>query len=109
MRRRFATVLFVASLFVLVCGRPTGTTNENPVVNSTPVRGDWGIIRYEAEPDTLNPILRSTAYSDFVTIGANNSQIYELMMGYNNKDWAPTEPILVEAPPEISADHLTYT
>src|SRR5437016_8307010 len=41
--------------------------------------------------------------------GVNNSQIYEFLMGYSTKDWDLTEPLLAEAPPDISADHLTYT
>src|SRR6516225_8190482 len=30
-------------------------------------------------------------------------------MGYNAKDWHLTEPLLAEAPPEVSDDHLSYT
>jgi peptide/nickel transport system substrate-binding protein len=38
-----------------------------------------------------------------------NSQIYELLMGYNTRDWDVTEPLLAEAPPTVSEDRLTYT
>src|SRR5678816_1356129 len=45
----------------------------------------------------------------YVMWGANNSQVYELLMGYNTKDWDVTEPLLADAPAEVSSDHLSYT
>jgi peptide/nickel transport system substrate-binding protein len=73
-----------------------------------PVSGDWAIVRYESEPDTLNPLLNRGSMSSYAISGINNSQIYEFLMGYNTKDWRLTEPLIAEAPPDISDDHLTY-
>jgi peptide/nickel transport system substrate-binding protein len=66
-------------------------------------------VRFETDPDNLNPLISSTGVGHYAMWGVNNSQIYELLMGYNTKDWTLTEPLLVEAPPTISDDHLTYT
>src|SRR6185436_100658 len=73
-----------------------------------PVQGDWVIVRLESEPDGLNPLTSVTALAQYVMWGAKNSQVYELLMGYNTKDWDVTEPLLAEGPPTVSDDHLTY-
>ena len=66
-------------------------------------------MRLEAEPDTLNPLTSTVGVAHYVMWGVNNSQVFELLMGYNTKDWGLTEPLLAEAPPVVSDDHLTYT
>ena len=71
--------------------------------------GDWVVVRFEAEPDSLNPVISTSALSQYVLGGALNSQVYELLMGYNRKDWDVTEPLLAEGAPTVSDDHLTYT
>src|SRR4051812_22619222 len=107
--RRCLTLIFLFFGIVAGCSRPGKTTENSSPSPGQPVPGDWAIVRYEAEPNLLNPVLGPNAYGNYIMYGVNNSQIYELLMGYNSKDWAVTEPILVEAPPETSADHLTYT
>jgi peptide/nickel transport system substrate-binding protein len=67
------------------------------------------VVRLETEPDTLNALTSTTGTAHYVLWGANNSQIYELLMTYNTKDYGVTVPLLAEAPPTISDDHLTYT
>ncbi|HYR41522.1 MAG TPA: peptide-binding protein, partial [Terriglobia bacterium] len=105
--------IFVLSLlsFALVCGcgRPERTAETGGADAGQPAQGDWVILRYESEPDSLNPLLSRGAYSDYAMIGINNSQIYELLMRYNTKDFSFSDPVLAEAPPQISPDHLTYS
>lgn len=108
MRRTFALILFAGSL-LFACSRP-GATNEKPAADAgPPVKGDWVVVRFESDADTLNPLISTTGLAHYVMWGVNNSQIYELLMGYNNTDFGLTEPLLAEAPPAISDDHLTYT
>src|ERR1051326_5765890 len=103
------TIVLVLMLLVGTACNATKAPEKTSTDLGPPVSGDWAIIRYEAEPDTLNPITYSSSLSAWLMWGINNSQIYELLMGYNTKDWTLTEPILVEGPPSISDDHLTYT
>jgi peptide/nickel transport system substrate-binding protein len=108
MRRRLALSLLVfAALFA--CSRPDKNTQKSNVDLEHPVKGDWAVVRLEAEPDTLNPLTSTLGVAHYVMWGVNNSQIYELLMNYNTKDWGLTEPLLAEAPPVVSDDHLTYT
>jgi len=107
MRRLFAFFLVLFTL-VLGCSRPV----EPGLVaadSGQPVQGDLVAVRLEADPDTLNPVNYVSSVAQYVMWGAKNSQVYELLMGYNTKDWDVTEPLLAEAPPTVSADHLTYT
>jgi peptide/nickel transport system substrate-binding protein len=106
-RTRTLSLLFLALLFG--CSRAGKTTETVSADAGQPVPGDWVILRYETEPDTLNPLLHRSSYSSYAMYGVNNSQIYEFLMRYNTQDWSFSDPVLAEAPPEISADHLTYT
>jgi peptide/nickel transport system substrate-binding protein len=102
--------LSLGFLLILVgCSRPGKTSETNAPDAGHPVPGDWAIVRFESEPDNLNPLISQQALASYALLGVNNSQIYELLMGYNPKDWSLTRPLLVEAPPDISDDHLTYT
>src|SRR5215831_5220441 len=107
MRRLFASFLVLFTL-VLGCSRPV-EQGAAAADSGQPVQGDSVVVRLEAEPDTLNPVNYVSAVSQYVLTGAKNSQVYELLMGYNTKDWDVTEPLLAEGPPTVSADHLTYT
>jgi peptide/nickel transport system substrate-binding protein len=105
--------IFVLCLlsFALVCGcNRSGKTTETGAANAgPPAQGDWAIVRFESDPDNLNPLITQQGIARYALGGVNNSQIYELLMAYNTKDWDLTEPLLAEAPPTISDDHLTYT
>src|ERR1043166_802696 len=103
-------VLSIGFLVLLAgCGKSGKSTEANAVDTSHPVSGDWAVVRFEGEPDTLNPLITQQAAATYVTLGVNNSQIYEFLMGYDPKDWSLTKPLLVEGLPDISADHLLYT
>src|SRR5262245_24023922 len=110
MMRRIGALWFVLASFLVGCSRPdnAGSTGAGAAAGP-PVSGDWIIVRYEGEPDTLNPLTSSSSVANYAMFGINNSQIYELMMGYDTNNWSLTDPILVEAAPEVSEDHLTYT
>ncbi len=108
MRRRW----FLSAIFVLLafsCNRPDRSSEKSTVDAGQPVQGDWAIVRFESDPDTLNPLTQTTALAQYALWGAKNSQIYELLMGYNTTDWDVTEPLLAESPPTVSEDHLIYT
>src|SRR5207248_5427064 len=73
--------------------------------------GDWSsdVCSSYLILDTVNPLLSRGAFGDYAMTGVNNSQIYELLMRYNTKDFSFSDPLLAEAPPEISPDHLRYS
>src|SRR5262245_45431998 len=99
---------FAYLALVISCSQP-GPGPKLSGAAGTPVEGDWAVVRFESDPDSLNPLTSVTNTAHFALWGAMNSQIYELLMGYNTKDWDVTEPLLAEAPPTVSDDHLTYT
>src|SRR5229473_3472736 len=109
MMRRTAACSLGFLILLLGCSRPGKTTEANAADTSHPVSGDWAVVRFESEPDNLNPLLTQQAVSLYALFGINNSQIYEFLMGYDPKDWSLTKPLLVEAPPGVSEDHLSYT
>src|SRR5262245_14918943 len=98
----------VAALFT-ACSRPNGTSEKSTGNGNQPAQGDWAIVRVELEPESLNPLTANSSVATIAMWGARNSQVYELLMGYNNTDFDVTEPLLAEGPPTVSADHLTYT
>ncbi|PYS15252.1 MAG: hypothetical protein DMG15_05455 [Acidobacteria bacterium] len=109
MARRIVMLPLVFLTFVIGCTRP-GTTSENSAADAgQPVQGDWAVVRFESEPDNLNPLITQLATARYALTGVNNAQIYEFLMAYNPKDWDLTEPLLAVAPPAISDDHLSYT
>ena len=108
MKRCLVLPLFFVTL-ILACGRPGSVSEKSTADTGSPVQGDWAIVRFESEPDSLNPLITVSTTSTYALTGANNSQVYELLMGYNTRDWDLTEPLLAETAPEVSTDHLTYT
>ena len=110
MKRGIFVGLILALLILSSCSRPdTAADSKAPRDIGAPVQGDWLIVRYEGEPDKLNPLLSTSTYANYAMFGANSSQIYEFLMAYDMKDWTFTKPLIASAPPEVSADHLTYT
>ncbi len=106
--RKFVTALvFICLLFG--CSPADKPAGNNSPASSAPVSGDWAVVRYEAEPDTLNWLTHTGSTANYAMVGVNNSFIYELLMAYNTRDWAVTEPLLVESAPDVSPDHRTYT
>jgi len=109
MTRRFRCLTASFFLLLFACSRPEGSSETSAANPGQPVQGDWVIVRFESDVDTLNPLMTVSSLGQYAAHGANNSQIFELLMGYNSRDWDVTEPLLAEAPPEASDDQLTYT
>ncbi len=109
MKRCILVVLILSFLTLPSCSRPDQAAANKSNDVGTPVSGDWVIVRYEGEPDVLNPVLNFNAYAGYVMYGANSDQVYDFLLTYDTKDYTYTKPILADGLPEISADHLTYT
>src|SRR5258705_10183373 len=108
MRRTVALSVVFASL-LMACSRPDRPADTGSAAAGSPVQGDWVIIRYDAEPENLNPLTHQTANASYALYGVNFSQIAETLMQYNMQDWTVTKPLLADSLPEVSPDHLTYT
>jgi peptide/nickel transport system substrate-binding protein len=106
-RVRFLPMILISLTFA--CSTPDRTNEKFTADAGQPVKGDWAIVRFEAEPENLNPVTSTSNVAHSALWGAMNSQVYELLLGYNTKDWDVTEPLLAEGPPTVSDDHLTYT
>jgi len=109
MKRLILVCITLSLCLTFACSRPDRAADKSAVAASAPVQGDWGIIRLEGDVDNLNQIISTSAISSKVYFGANFSFVGEMLMQYDPKDWSFSKPLLAEAPPEISADHLTYT
>lgn len=109
MRRNTVLLTFCISVLFACSGPGKSGVEKASADNGQPVSGDWAVVRYESEPDTLNPLLYRATLAGYAMFGIDNSQIYEFLMAYNPNTWRLAEPLLAEAPPEISDDHLTYT
>jgi peptide/nickel transport system substrate-binding protein len=109
MMRRVITLALLSLSFLSSCRKPaaTGETAETNV--SQPVPGDWAIVRFETDADTLNPYTRATAPADRVLAGPNNSNVFESLLYTDPNDYSKVQSRLAVSRPEISEDHLTYT
>ena len=109
--KRVGIALGIALLAVTFgCSRPDQTTGGNSgPATAAPVSGDWAIVQSDTEPDRLNPVLSTTAISTRIEYGLNDSNVFEALLQYDPKDWTFTKPLLAEAYPEVSDDHLIYT
>ncbi|MBX3176195.1 MAG: peptide-binding protein [Candidatus Hydrogenedentes bacterium] len=78
-----------------------------PVAEGPPVEGDWIVVRLNAEPPTLNPLLEvADAYTQRV-VGGNGGNIFETLLERDNET-QEFKPLLAERY-EVSDDHLRYT
>src|SRR5687767_11649571 len=69
MGRRLVTALMIV-LLLSACSRPDRAPNSNSATDvGEPVNGDWIVVRYEGEPDTLNPIISASALANFFMYG----------------------------------------
>jgi peptide/nickel transport system substrate-binding protein len=109
MKRRILAMVVFALSVLAACSGNNDKKNNNTVDLPTPVPGDWAVVRYEGEPDTLNPILNHNAYSAYIMYGVNSNGIYDFLLAYNTTDYTFSKPVLVEALPTASQDHLIYT
>lgn len=88
------------ALFLTACGG--GATSESDVAGD-PVSGDWIVIHQLSDPHGINPYVTSDAGAS-----AMADRVFQKLLG---QDFLTTElyPVLAEARPLVSDDHLTYT
>jgi len=88
------------ALFFTACGG--GATSESDVAGD-PVAGDWIVIHQLSDPHGINPYVTSDAGAS-----AMADRVFQKLLG---QDFLTTElyPVLAEARPLVSDDHLTYT
>jgi peptide/nickel transport system substrate-binding protein len=109
MKCRILTLLFIGAVLG-GCGRAEQTPSRTGSPSGPPAAGDWAIVRYDSEPDSLNPINSTTTNATYVEYGVNFSNVFETLLQYDPENkWSFTNPLLAETYPEISQDHLTYT
>jgi peptide/nickel transport system substrate-binding protein len=82
---------------------PTPTAEPEKVAVGPPVRGDWLVEWLLADPENLNPLTSNDAASSEVL-----GPILSSLLGMDPKTFEPI-PVLAEARPSISPDHLVYT
>ena len=108
--RRFPAVFILSFCVLFACRGPNQSQTRNSEASATPVDGDWAIVQSQGEPDGLNPLTSTNSFAHTIQYGVNSSFIFETLLQYNPEDhWRLNKPLLAEAYPEISADHLTYT
>ena len=88
------------ALFLTACGG--GATSETDAAGD-PVAGDWIVIHQLSDPHGINPYVTSDAGAS-----AMADRVFQKLLG---QDFLTTEPypVLAEARPLVSDDHLTYT
>jgi peptide/nickel transport system substrate-binding protein len=102
------TCFILGVVVVAGCGKKTGESSRSAAGDSalaaasTPRDGGTLIRRLEAECKTLNWVLYTTAYENFVL-----RHIYDPLLDYDEN--GNMVPVLAEALPEVSADHLRIT
>jgi len=77
-------------------------SNGSEKINSAAVEGDWIVLSFPAEPETLNPIIASDAYESRV-----NSYIMESLLE-RDKETLELKPLLADTY-YISENKLEYT
>jgi peptide/nickel transport system substrate-binding protein len=78
------------------------SSSSAKVPSASPERGDWMILRLQAEPDTLNPIVATDAYEREA-----NLYVMEQLVTQNPRT-LQYDPMLAESWEETE-DHLSYT
>ena len=109
MMRRVLKLALLSLCFLSSCTK-SGATGDTAATNvSQPVPGDWAIVRFETDADTLNPYTWATAPASRVLGGPNNSNVFESLLYTDPNDYTNVQGRLAVSRPEISEDHLTYT
>src|SRR5262249_53386280 len=104
MKTRLRSMVLIVAL-ISACSYPPSVNNSS----TAPASGDWAVVRVEADPGVLNPIILTSATANYIALGALGSMISEQLLRYDPQTGNPTLPGLATAYPEISADHLVYT
>jgi peptide/nickel transport system substrate-binding protein len=104
--KKNAALLLVIALMASACSspQPGGTP-----ARGTATGGNWATVRLEADPGVLNPLTTTSAYANYILLGALGSMICEQLLQYDPQTGTPTVPGLATAYPEVSPDHRVYT
>ena len=101
--------LLLPLFFILGCGDKTEVkvTDIKPAASKEaagkPVTGDWLVMHSLSDPEQLNPLTSNdSASSDVLEL------IFEGLLSRDPRTLA-FKPVIAEARPEISQDHLSYT
>ncbi|MCX6139984.1 MAG: ABC transporter substrate-binding protein [Candidatus Kapabacteria bacterium] len=93
--------LMCVVLVLTSCGDP-GAGGDSTAAGD-PVKGEWIVIHELSDPEGVNPLITNDASASAIF-----NRVFEKLL---EQDFATTElyPVLAEARPTISDDHLTYT
>ncbi len=91
----------VLSLATVGCGGGGEGTQEADL--GSPVAGEWVVVHELSDPEGLNPIVTNDASANAIF-----NRVYERLID-QNFETTELEPVLAEARPTISEDHLRYT
>jgi peptide/nickel transport system substrate-binding protein len=88
---------------MLISSCSSGGGNDTSGDVGDPVKGDWAVIHELSDPEGLNPMVTNDASSS-----ALFNRVYEKLL---EQDFESTDlyPVIAEARPTVSEDHLTYT
>jgi len=101
---RFLNAVVAAlSAMMIMSSCSSGGDNETSGDVGEPVKGDWAVIHELSDPEGLNPMVTNDASSS-----ALFNRVYEKLL---EQDFESTDlyPVIAEARPTVSEDHLTYT
>jgi peptide/nickel transport system substrate-binding protein len=113
-RARSRGVALALSALALACGGPSekkpadsnAAQPQNapaaPSANETPVRGDWLVFHFLADPENLNPLTSNEAGASSIL-----SWIFQPLL-YVDPTTLELVPAIAKEPPKVSADHLEY-
>src|SRR5688572_6172372 len=104
-----SVILIVILAVSAACTRPDQRAAVDASPAGDPVAGDWAIVQFDSDTEILNPMLSTTASAARIQYGMNGANIFETLLQYDPSDWSFTKPLLAEAYPEVSSDHLVYT
>ena len=108
MRRTIALSVMVAALLI-ACSRPDRPAGNGSTAGGPPAEGDWVIIRYDSEPENLNPLDAANRKCGVCAFRpqflADRRNADAIQHGRLDDHKAAAGGIV----PEVSPDHLTYT
>jgi peptide/nickel transport system substrate-binding protein len=99
-RSIFFAFFTAAAFLVSACGGGNDNTAQD---TGEPVAGEWVVVHELSDPEGLNPIVTNDASASAIF-----NRVYERLID-QNFETTEIEPVLAEARPIISEDHLRYT
>jgi peptide/nickel transport system substrate-binding protein len=113
-RARTRGLLLALTALALACGgpkekKPADQTGAEPQANpaapaahETPVRGDWLVFHFLADPENLNPLTSNEAGASTIL-----GWIFQPLM-YIDPTTLEIKPAIAKVPPSVTEDHLNY-